>query len=91
MQSKSKDATPIDQVIRSFAFSETPAPRANLGLELDIVDAPKRDDRLALIEDLEMGPTDHKPPLDDPFFKQVEPNSGIRLLCVECNFHLRFI
>lgn len=45
----------------------------------EVVDAPKRDDRLALIEDLEVGPTDHKPPFDDPHFRQLEPNSGIRL------------
>jgi hypothetical protein len=41
--------------------------------------APQRDDRLALIEDLEVGPIDHKPPFDDPHFEYLEPNSGIRL------------
>lgn len=38
-----------------------------------------RDDRLAIIEQLEVGPVDHKPPLDDPHFERLEPNSGIRL------------
>ncbi|KAG1829327.1 hypothetical protein EV424DRAFT_1316891 [Suillus variegatus] len=43
----------------------------------DIV--PNRDDRLAIIEQLKVGPVDHKPPLDDPHFQRLEPNSGIRL------------
>lgn len=43
----------------------------------DIV--PNRDDRLAIVEQLEVGPVDHKPPLDDPNFQRLEPNSGIRL------------
>ncbi|KAH7882687.1 hypothetical protein F5I97DRAFT_1931298 [Phlebopus sp. FC_14] len=41
--------------------------------------APQRDDHLAIIEELEMGPVDHKPPPDDPLFERLEPNSGIRL------------
>lgn len=41
--------------------------------------APARDDRLVLIEDLEPGPYEHKPPLDDPFFGRFEPHSCIRL------------
>ena len=41
---------------------------------------PNRDDRLAIIEQLEIGPVDHKPPFDDPHFERLEPNSGIRLL-----------
>ncbi|KIK95195.1 hypothetical protein PAXRUDRAFT_827256 [Paxillus rubicundulus Ve08.2h10] len=40
---------------------------------------PQRDDRLALVEELEMGPTDHRPTPDDPLFERLEPNSGIRL------------
>lgn len=40
---------------------------------------PGRDDRLAIIEQLEVGPIDHKPPPDDPHFERLEPNSGIRL------------
>ncbi|KAH9923896.1 uncharacterized protein B0H18DRAFT_1120236 [Fomitopsis serialis] len=38
-----------------------------------------RDDRLAIVEDLVLGPVDHKPPFDDPRFEKLEPNSGIRL------------
>lgn len=41
-----------------------------------------RDDRLAIIEQLEVGPVDYKPPLDDPHFERLEPNSGIRLTYV---------
>ncbi|KAF9235911.1 hypothetical protein BU15DRAFT_77517 [Melanogaster broomeanus] len=40
---------------------------------------PQRDDRLALVEELQSGPADHKPPLDDPLFERLEPNSGIHL------------
>ena len=38
-----------------------------------------RDNDLAVIEDLELGPYDHKAPFDDPHFEKLEPNSGIRL------------
>ena len=41
-----------------------------------------RDDRLALVEDIEPGPVEHTPPFDDPLFEKLEPNSGIRLSCV---------
>ena len=40
---------------------------------------PGRDGGLAIIEQLEVGPIDHKPPPDDPHFERLEPNSGIRL------------
>ncbi|KAI0052401.1 hypothetical protein FA95DRAFT_1601776 [Auriscalpium vulgare] len=39
-----------------------------------------RDDRLALVEELEPGPYEHKPPFDDPLFEKLEPHSGIHLL-----------
>ncbi|TDL26871.1 hypothetical protein BD410DRAFT_763043 [Rickenella mellea] len=61
---------------RSTAFSQkaaTPVELAHQPL------APERDDRLALVEDLEPGPYDHKPPFDDPNFEKLEPNSGIHL------------
>lgn len=54
-----------------------PAPRISPQPASDIV--PNRDDRLAIVEQLEVGPVDHKPPLDDPHFERLEPNSGIRL------------
>ncbi|KAL0579267.1 hypothetical protein V5O48_002721 [Marasmius crinis-equi] len=40
---------------------------------------PKRDERLALVEEMEPGPIEHTPPFDDPSFEKIEPNSGIRL------------
>lgn len=50
-----------------------------------------RDDNLALIEDIPLGPADHKPPFDDPHFEKLEPNSGIRLSyvfnTVRCAIH----
>lgn len=68
----------MDNVVRSSGFSDKPTPQP----DMDVFDAPKRDDRLALVEDIEIGPADFKPPFDDPHFKQLEPNSGIRLSCV---------
>lgn len=73
-----------EAVVRTSAFAQrprTPPPKAD-ETDMDVFtesSAPKRDDRLALIEDLEVGPADHKPPFDDPFFDHLEPNSGIRL------------
>ncbi|KAK0207908.1 hypothetical protein DFS33DRAFT_392133 [Desarmillaria ectypa] len=57
---------------RSAAFTDRPA-------EVKPAAGPHRDERLALIEDFEPGPYDHKPPFDDLNFEQLEPNSGIRL------------
>ncbi|TFK48282.1 hypothetical protein OE88DRAFT_1810580 [Heliocybe sulcata] len=64
-------------VARSSGFREAPAPRPSQ--EDPPVNAPMRDDRLALVEELELGPVEHKPPFDDPHFENLEPNSGIRL------------
>ncbi|GAA5903976.1 hypothetical protein JCM5296_002471 [Sporobolomyces johnsonii] len=51
--------------------------------DLDIVDGPKkgktRNKDGTVIEELEMGPIDFKPPKDDPGFERFEPNSGIHL------------
>jgi minichromosome maintenance protein 10 len=44
------------------------------------VPVPARDDRLMLMEELEPGPYEHKPPFDDPLFGRFEPHSGIRLV-----------
>ncbi|KAG9310850.1 hypothetical protein JVU11DRAFT_8705 [Chiua virens] len=41
---------------------------------------PQRDESLAIIEDIQIGPADHKPPPDDLSFARLEPNSGIHLL-----------
>jgi minichromosome maintenance protein 10 len=41
-----------------------------------------RDDRLMLMEELEPGPYEHNPPIDDPLFGRLEPHSGIRLTYV---------
>ena len=86
------DESSLSLPVRSTAFRETPkpppklekpeSPRTHATAKPPIVDdvsAPKRDDRLALVEDLEVGPHDHKAPFDDPNFERLEPNSGIRL------------
>jgi len=72
---------------RSSAFTEKakPPPPSETSIPRSIeteCNAPKRDDRLALIEDLEIGPYNHVAPFDDPGFEQLEPNSGIRLTYV---------
>lgn len=40
-----------------------------------------RDDSLRIIENLQPGPHEFKPPQDDPHFDQMEPYSRIRLKC----------
>ncbi|KAF8485480.1 hypothetical protein JB92DRAFT_2836875 [Gautieria morchelliformis] len=39
----------------------------------------ERDESLALVETLTPGPQNHVPPVDDPHFARLEPNSGIHL------------
>jgi minichromosome maintenance protein 10 len=68
------EAEEKEPLVRSSAFTDRPQPP-----EVVSDAAPRRDDRLALIEDLEVGPTNHQPSFNDPYFKQLEPNSGIRL------------
>ncbi|KAI1798437.1 hypothetical protein LXA43DRAFT_875943 [Ganoderma leucocontextum] len=61
---------------RSTAFSaRPPAPNQASSEELGT----RRDDDMTLIEDLTLGPAEHKPPFDDPHFEKLEPNSGIRI------------
>lgn len=71
--SSAVDTTPVAAVSRTKGFKETPH------LEVDEPSGPIRDERLALIEDLEPGPYDHRPPSDDPNFDKLEPHSGINL------------
>ncbi len=79
---KARDKAPgTDAVSRSTAFTAKAAailaPSETGGGTSNV-----RDDDLALIEDLTLGPSEHKPPFDDPHFDKLEPNSGIRLSCV---------
>lgn len=76
---RSGSPEPSEAVVRSSAFTERPRtpPAANNG-DGDTFSS-KRNDRLELVEDLEVGPFDHTPPFDDPRFEYLEPNSGIRL------------
>ncbi|KAI5990380.1 hypothetical protein EDD15DRAFT_2170260 [Pisolithus albus] len=73
---------------RSSSLSEKPQPcptvslvrQANHEATRDSSHSvPERDDNLAIVEELRMGPIDHKAPPDDPLFEHFEPNSGIRL------------
>ncbi|KAG5642700.1 hypothetical protein DXG03_002302 [Asterophora parasitica] len=68
-------------VARSSGFTENPPPPAPPEDEdmFGESSAPKRDESLALVVDLEPGPVDHTPPIDDPKFERFEPNSSIRL------------
>jgi minichromosome maintenance protein 10 len=73
------DSEPRDRVIRSSGFAESPSTPAASTSAMDVIPAVERDERLAIIEDLEPGPVEHTPPSDDPEFQHLEPNSGIRL------------
>jgi minichromosome maintenance protein 10 len=89
--SKNPDTQTSAGFVRSAGFNENPVPPLPPGdpspgkVETDTQGdetsyvAARRDDRLALIEDLEPGPYEHKAPFDDPHFQQLEPNSGIRM------------
>ncbi|KAF9529132.1 hypothetical protein CPB83DRAFT_812965 [Crepidotus variabilis] len=58
-------------VKRSSGFKDMPE---------ESLDIPKRDERLAIVEDFEPGPYEHNPPVDDPTFEKLEPHSGIRIV-----------
>ncbi|KAJ7080013.1 hypothetical protein B0H15DRAFT_940675 [Mycena belliarum] len=69
------DVVETETLVRSSAFTDVPhAP------EPTVSSSTQRDDRLAIIENLEIGPVEHTPSFDDPHFQKLEPNSGIRLV-----------
>ncbi|EPQ55896.1 hypothetical protein GLOTRDRAFT_40728 [Gloeophyllum trabeum ATCC 11539] len=79
LSGKSTDDTLEGTLSRSSGFRDAPATRVPQGQEQSSETALRRDDRLALVEELEVGPAEHRPPFDDPHFEKLEPNSGIRL------------
>ncbi|KAJ7585244.1 hypothetical protein C8J56DRAFT_1053628 [Mycena floridula] len=80
LSQKSQDQSRPIETQRSSAFkARPPQPPPKVDDDDPFIDAPKRDDTLALIEDLQLGPVEHKAPFDDPNFEHLEPNSGIRL------------
>ncbi|GAA6014450.1 hypothetical protein JCM10207_001611 [Rhodosporidiobolus poonsookiae] len=78
-----KPAAPAAASSTSFAVKdEKRRARQNSDDELDVVGGPKKRSRNkdgTVIEEIEMGPKDFKPPRDDPGFEKLEPYSGIRL------------
>lgn len=85
---RARDTASEEEISRSTSFKDLPAvvPPYNGGL--------KRDGRLNLVEELEVGPVNHTAPFDDPNFERLEPNSGIKLSCVLllfCNSALIFL
>lgn len=81
-RSKLKDAEERRGMERSTGFSvaaNAPLPKQmQEGIPEDDSYA-QRDESLALIEKLEMGPKEFAAPGDDPQWQKVEPNSKIRL------------
>ncbi|KDR78277.1 hypothetical protein GALMADRAFT_245372 [Galerina marginata CBS 339.88] len=67
----------VDPISRSMGFTEKP--KEIQPLEEEHL-SHKRDERLALVEDLEPGPYEHTPPYDDPNFEKLEPHSGINMI-----------
>ncbi|TFK29144.1 hypothetical protein FA15DRAFT_632659 [Coprinopsis marcescibilis] len=70
-----------EPVNRSTSFAEqvrSASPRPE-GDSEDVFSAPKRDENLMLVEDLEPGPYEFTAPSDDPLFQKLEPHSGIAL------------
>lgn len=73
------DDEPI-QVARSTGFKDRPT---NLQPEPTHEDVPnRRNEQLEIIEELQPGPYDHKPPHDDLNFERLEPHSGIHMVLV---------
>ncbi|KAH9477114.1 DNA replication licensing factor mcm10 [Psilocybe cubensis] len=62
---------------RSAAFTDRPVKPSPVDHEIH---GHKRDERLALIENIEPGPYQHTPPTDDPNFEKLEPHSGIAMV-----------
>lgn len=82
-RSKLKEAEERRGLERSVGFSAPaiapPCVRKEEAPEEEAHDEGDRDESLALIEKLEMGPKDFTAPKDDPDWEKVEPNSRIRL------------
>ena len=85
------DNEPRDRVTRSSDFAEPPSNLLASNDDNGGNPALNRDDRLAIIEDLEPGPIEHTPPSDDPQFEQLEPNSAIRLRRVPSSHSFRAV
>lgn len=69
---------------RSVGFSSAPPPlQPNASVE--------RDDRLQIIESLEVGPKLHVAPLSDLDFQMREPNSGIYLKYAKLFMRINFL
>lgn len=66
-----------ESVPRSSGFKETP--RIIREEPEQEFEHRKRDERLALVEDLEPGPYEFTSPHDDPDFERLEPHSGINM------------
>jgi len=76
----SDPADSVEPTSRSMGFTEIPK-EIDQSVQVEHL-AHKRDERLALIEDLEPGPYEHNAPTNDPLFKTVEPHSNINLMFV---------
>ncbi|KAG2005697.1 hypothetical protein CC2G_002081 [Coprinopsis cinerea AmutBmut pab1-1] len=71
------EAEESEPVNRTTSFDDRPEPPPEAGPSS--VGA-KRDERLMLVDDFEMGPYEFTPPLDDPHFEKLEPHSNIALI-----------
>jgi minichromosome maintenance protein 10 len=67
----------VEPTARSTGFTEKPK-EIDQSVQVEHL-AHKRDERLALIEDLEPGPYEHNAPTNDLKFNTVEPHSNINL------------
>ena len=77
VQPKVDTSEASESVPRSTGFKE--APRVIQEEVEQEYEHRKRDERLALVEDLESGPYEFTPPYDDPDFERLEPHSGINM------------
>jgi len=80
MKRKDDPVNFVEPPARSTGFTEKPK-EIDQSIQVEQL-AHKRDERLALIEDLEPGPYVHNAPTNDPNFNTVEPHSNINLTFV---------
>ncbi|EJD43063.1 hypothetical protein AURDEDRAFT_168016 [Auricularia subglabra TFB-10046 SS5] len=69
----------VHATARSTSFSERPTTSVAPAPPPSDFASVGRDDSLKVVEDLKMGPYEHKPLPDDPKWETLEPHSGIRL------------
>ncbi|KAF9555732.1 hypothetical protein CPC08DRAFT_726184 [Agrocybe pediades] len=65
-------------VTRSTGFNDRPKDVQPVPVDEHVLS--RRNEQLEIVEELQPGPYEHKPPHDDPNFERLEPHSGIHMV-----------